>query len=70
VAAVYARNFTADELRQVTAFYRTPVGQKMLEKLPAITQESMTVGQKFGQSVAAELRTRMIEELRKRGHKI
>jgi hypothetical protein len=30
----------------------------------------MAVGQKFGQSVAAELRTRMIEELRKRGHKI
>lgn len=70
LAAVYARNFTADELRQVAAFYRMPVGQKMLQKLPAITQESMTVGQKFGQSVAAELRTRMLEELRKRGHKI
>ena len=70
VAAIYARNFTAAELREVTAFYRTPVGQKMLQKLPAITQESMVVGQRFGQSVAGELRTRMIEELRKRGHKI
>jgi len=70
IAAIYARNFTAEELREVTAFYRGPTGQKFVQKLPAITQESMVVGQKFGQSVAGELRTRMIEELRKRGHKI
>jgi uncharacterized protein len=70
VAMIYARNFTPDEMRQVTAFYRGPVGRKFLEKLPGITQESLAVGQKFGRSVATELRTRMIEELRKRGHKI
>ena len=70
VATVYARNFTADEMQQLIAFYRGPVGQKFLEKMPGIMQESMVVGQKFGQSVAAELRSRMIEELRKRGHRI
>jgi hypothetical protein len=30
----------------------------------------MAAGQKFGQEIAAELRTRMTEELRKRGHNI
>ena len=40
IAAVYARNFTVDELRQLTAFYRGPVGQKYLEKMPVIAQES------------------------------
>jgi hypothetical protein len=70
VAAIYARTFTADELRQVTAFYRGPVGQKFLEKMPVIIQESMAMGQKLGQEIAAELRSRMIEELRKRGHAI
>jgi hypothetical protein len=70
VAVIYARNFTADEIREVTAFYRGKVGQKFLEKMPTVTQESMVMGQKFGQTIAAELRTRMIEELRKRGHKI
>lgn len=69
-AAVYARNFTADEMRQLTAFYREPLGQKLLERLPAITQEALVVGQKFGQSVAGELQARIVEELRKRGHKI
>jgi hypothetical protein len=70
IAAVYARNFTADELREAVAFYRGPTGQKIVQKLPVITQESMAIGQRFGQSIASELRGRMIDELRKRGHNI
>jgi uncharacterized protein len=70
MATVYARNFTADEIRQVTAFYRGPVGQKFLDKMPAVAQESMTAGQKWGQAVAGDMRDRIVEELRKRGHKI
>ena len=70
VATVYARNFTADELRQVTAFYRGPAGQKFLEKMPVVTQESMVAGQKWGQAIVGELRTRIMDELRKRGHKL
>ena len=70
MADVYARNFTAAEIRQISAFYRGPVGQKFLEKMPAITQESMSAGQKWGQTVAGEMRSRIIEELRKRGHNI
>ncbi len=70
LATLYANNFTADELREGAAFYRKPTGQKFLAKLPQIFQESMALGQKFGQSVAAEVHNRMIEELRKRGHNI
>lgn len=70
IALIYAANFSADELRQITAFYRTPVGEKFLQKLPAITQQSMAVGQKFGQQLATGLRDRMIEQLRKKGHNI
>ena len=70
IAAVYARNFTADELREAVAFYRGPTGQKFVQKLPAITQESILIGQRWAQSVGGELRGRMIDELRKRGHNI
>jgi hypothetical protein len=70
IAGLYAKYFTADELRQITAFYRQPTGQKFIDHLPAIMQESMAMGQKFGQSVATELQGRIIEELQKRGHKI
>jgi uncharacterized protein len=70
MASVYARNFTPDEMRQLVAFYRGPLGQKFLEKMPTVMQESMSVGQAFGQRIAGELRSRMIEELRKKGHSI
>jgi uncharacterized protein len=70
IATIYAIHFTADELRQLTGFYRGPVGQKFLQIMPKIMQDSMAVGQKFGESIALDTRDRMIEELRKRGHKI
>jgi hypothetical protein len=70
IAEIYARNFTIDEMRQVSAFYRTPIGQKLLEKTAVIAQQSMVVGNKFGQEIAQDLQTRMMEELRKRGHNI
>jgi hypothetical protein len=70
VAALYARVFTANELREITAFYRGPTGQKFVKNQTTIMQESMAIGQGFGQSVAREMQSRIIEELRKRGHKI
>jgi hypothetical protein len=70
IATVYAAHFTADELRQIGLFYKGPVGQKFLQNMPKIMQDSMTVGQKFGQSLAEDLRNRMTDELRKKGHKI
>jgi hypothetical protein len=70
IADLYARNFTAAELRQIGDFYRGPLGQKFLEKMPIIAQESMAIGQKWGQTVAGEMRSKIIEELRKRGHNI
>jgi hypothetical protein len=70
VAALYARVFTVDELHEITAFYRGPTGQKFVNSQTVIMQESMAIGQQFGQTVARELQSRIIEELRKRGHKI
>jgi hypothetical protein len=70
IAVIWASNFTGDELRQVSAFYRTPAGQKFLQQMPVIAQQSMAMGQKFGESLMNDLQGRMKDELRKRGHKI
>jgi hypothetical protein len=70
VAAIYAKNFTAAELNEIAAFYRGPTGQKFVQRLPTIMQESLVVGQQFGQTIGAELQQKMIEELRKKGHKL
>jgi len=46
-AAIYARNFSADEMQQIIAFYRSPVGAKMLGTMPKLMQESMMASQKI-----------------------
>jgi uncharacterized protein len=70
IATVYANNFTVGELREIEAFYRQPVGQKFLEKAQAITQQSMQVGQDASRKAAEDLRTRLTEALRQKGHKL
>jgi uncharacterized protein len=70
MAGVYARAFTVDEMRQLIAFYQTPVGQKLLEKSPTLVQESMSIGRAWGQRLGAELKDMMIDALRKKGHQL
>lgn len=70
VTMIYAKNFTIDDMRGLLAFYRTPLGAKLLDKTPALTQQTMAAGQAFGRSVGAELQKQMVEELRKKGHNI
>jgi len=70
MSAIYARNFTAPQLREIIAFYRTSTGVVMLEKTPTLMRESLQAGQRFGASIAGELQNRIREELRKKGHNI
>jgi len=69
-ATIYANNFTVAELRELEAFYRQPVGQKLLAKMPAIAQQSAQVGQDASRKAAEELRARLTEALRQKGHKL
>ncbi|MEL6616180.1 MAG: DUF2059 domain-containing protein [Bacteroidota bacterium] len=49
---IYVRNFTEGELREMTAFYRTPTGQKAARLTPTLMEEGMLLGQ---QAVEANL---------------
>jgi uncharacterized protein len=55
-AAVYAEVFTEDELRQIIAFYRTPIGEKMLARMPELMQKSMQIAQQRMASVMPEIK--------------
>ncbi|HEX9213894.1 MAG TPA: DUF2059 domain-containing protein [Bradyrhizobium sp.] len=68
-AAVYASSFTVDELRQIEAFYAGPAGRKYLERSDALAQASAQIGQDVSQKAADELKQRLIEALRQKGHK-
>lgn len=64
IAPIYAKYYTEAELLALIDFYNSPIGKKTLEVTPAITQESMVVGQKKGQEVMG----RIIEKLQKMGY--
>lgn len=59
---VYDKHFTHQEIKDLIALYRTPLGQKLLEKTPVIMQESMIKGQQHGQEVAMRIIQRMQAE--------
>lgn len=70
IAALYAAGFSADELRQIEAFYAQPAGQKFLAKSDALAQASAQISQDVSQKAADELKQRLIEALRQKGHKL
>ncbi|MCG2627203.1 DUF2059 domain-containing protein [Bradyrhizobium sp. WYCCWR 13023] len=69
IAALYAASFTVEELRQIEAFYVQPAGRKLLEKSDALAQASAQIGQDANQKAVDELKQRLTEALRQKGHK-
>jgi uncharacterized protein len=69
-AANYASAFSVDEMRQIDAFYRTPAGQKFLQASPAIAQQSADAAKDISRKAADEIRARLTDALRQKGHKL
>lgn len=64
-AKFYADNFSLEELETMTAFHRSPVGQKLLEITPQLAQASMQYGQKEGERIGQMVLNRHMEAIRK-----
>ncbi|WP_342119062.1 DUF2059 domain-containing protein [Pseudoduganella sp. OTU4001] len=47
MVSLYSRHFTAEELKQMAAYYRTPVGQKNMQMMPQVMAESMAISQRI-----------------------
>jgi hypothetical protein len=69
IATVYASNFSVDDLRELDAFYRRPAGQKFLEKWPAVTQQSVQIGEDGSRKAAEDLRASLSQMLRQKVQK-
>jgi hypothetical protein len=62
LAPVYEKHMTENDLNEVIKFYNSPVGKKLAEKTPAITEESMQAGQVWGQAVAQKVMQKLKEK--------
>jgi len=68
--AIYARHFTAAELHDLSAFYRTPTGQKALRVLPQVMGEVLATIMPRLQQVQLQTLEAFKRILRQRGFAI
>ncbi len=62
MAKIYASKFTVDEIKKLTAFYRTPLGMKTALLLPQLAAEGAALGQRKVQANLGELRKMIVAE--------
>jgi hypothetical protein len=67
IAAAYAEKLSLDELKELTRFYSTGVGAKFIAVMPELMQQSMALGQRWGESIGREIDEELRRELKKRG---
>lgn len=65
-ASLYAKTFSADELRAIEAFYRSPAGQKYMERSRELAQLSQQIGDEVSRKATDDLKARMTQLLRDR----
>jgi len=62
---IYIEEFSEQELKAITDFYKTPVGQKTITKLPVLMQKGAQVGMTKVQMHQQELREMLQAEAKK-----
>jgi hypothetical protein len=68
VAKLYASHFTEAELKELLAFYKTPVGMKLITEQPKVGEEGLKFAQTWANNLSDEVIVKMRDELKKRGH--
>jgi hypothetical protein len=67
MATIYATNFGEQELKDLLAFYRSPLGKKSLEMEPKSIEASLNFMRNWGEDLAQEINERFRDEMKKRG---
>ncbi len=70
---VYQKYLTREDLEGIIAFYSSPVGQRLLDKTPAMTTEAMKISmdrmEKMMPEIMAKMQKRMDEVIKEMGDK-
>jgi hypothetical protein len=65
-ATLYTTKFTELQLRQMSAFYRTPTGTLAVRELPLLVKEGASIGQKIVERHQDELTNMVMTEYKRR----
>ena len=62
ILPVYDRHFSDDELRQLIAFYQTPIGKKSAQVLPQVMSEAQQAGAEWGKQLGQKSMEEVLAE--------
>lgn len=62
---IYAKFYTEDDITELIKFYKSPIGKKVKETTPLVMEESMQVGQKWGQNLAEKITQKIESQYKK-----
>ncbi|MEI6310927.1 MAG: DUF2059 domain-containing protein [Bacteroidota bacterium] len=62
---IYYKYFTEEDLKEIIAFYKTPIGKKLLQNNPAIIKDAMNIGKKWGEEIAEQVIEKINKEIKK-----
>jgi hypothetical protein len=66
-ARLFTQHFSPDELRQLLAFYRSPVGTKLVTSFPKVIGEMQQYASSWANAVLTEAQPKLVAEAKKRG---
>jgi hypothetical protein len=70
IVRIYASRFTEQELKDTITFYKSPLGQKILNEEPNFVDRSMSAAQDWAIKLNDEVLRRFRAEMKKRGHSL
>ena len=65
IAALYAKNYTVEELKELNKFYQSPLGQKTVQIMPQLAAASAQIGQSRMMQHMPEMKAMIEAELKK-----
>jgi uncharacterized protein len=68
IARLYAQRFTEAEMKEVIAFYKSPVGKKFVNDEPAVIDQGLARTQAWTNKLSDDVLTRFRAEMKKKGH--
>jgi hypothetical protein len=68
VAKIYTEHFTEQELKELLAFYNSPIGKKMVAQQAVVVNASLKYAQDWANKLSDEVTGKMRDELKKKGH--
>jgi uncharacterized protein len=68
LARQYATHFNEQEIKDLLAFYKSPLGKKLIVEQPAVADASLKFAQTWANNLSDEVIAKMREELKKKGY--